>query len=93
MGQPESRMSNLRSARAQWRRGNPMAAHDRLPTELRQWLIHAALPWSAESALRLWNRAMRETRCPVAARERLANAEARTLAREKGLLLKSKYCE
>jgi hypothetical protein len=78
-------MSNLSSPRARWLRGNPMAAHDRLPPDLRRWLIHAALPWSAESALRLWTRAMRETRCPIAAQERLARAEARTLAKEKAL--------
>jgi Family of unknown function (DUF6525) len=85
MDQAESRMSNLRSARAQWRRGNPMAAHDRLPAELRLWLIHAALPWSAESALRLWHRALRKTNCPLAAQAALTAAEARTLNKEKVL--------
>jgi hypothetical protein len=75
-------MSNLRSARAQWRRGNPMDAHDRLPAPLRQWLIHAVLPWSAESALRIWDKAMRETGCVKAARDRLTHIERKTLERE-----------
>jgi hypothetical protein len=86
MGQPESSMSNLRSARAQWRRGNPMAAHDRLPAPLRQWLIHAALPWSAESALRIWSKAMRETGCVNAARDRLTQIERKTLEKQKEFL-------
>ena len=60
-----------------------MAAHDRLPAELRSWLIHASLPWSASSALRLWTSALRKTGCPDAARAKLAAAEARTLARER----------
>jgi hypothetical protein len=76
-------MGNLSSSRAQWRSGNPMAAHDRLPPDLRRWMIHAALPWSAESALRLWTRALRETGCKEAALARLAAAEQRTLARER----------
>ena len=73
---------NLTSPRARWRRGDPMAAHDRLPSDLRVWLAEAALPWSAASALRLWQRALRETGCPKTARDRLARAEAKTLARD-----------
>lgn len=60
-----------------------MAAHDRLPPDLRAWLIHAALPWSAKSALRLWTRAIRTTGCPIAARAKLVAAEAQTLVRER----------
>lgn len=71
---------NLSSPRARWRKVNPMAAHDQLPTELRAWATGAALPWSAASLLRLWQRALRETGCPKAARERLDRAEAKTLA-------------
>jgi hypothetical protein len=59
-----------------------MGRHDRLPAPLRRFLIHAALPWSAESALRLWQRALARTGCEAAALARLAEAEARTLARE-----------
>ncbi|MFN3280178.1 MAG: DUF6525 family protein [Tabrizicola sp.] len=73
---------NLSSPRARWRKGDPMAAFDRLPPELRRWLAGAALPWSVSSALRLWQRALRETGCPTEALARLARAEARTLARE-----------
>lgn len=76
-------MGNLSSSRAQWRGGNPMAAHDRLPADLRRWMIHAALPWSAESALRLWTRALRETGCRQAALARLEAAERRTLQRDR----------
>ena len=76
-------MGNLSSSRAQWRAGNPMAAHDRLPPDLRAWMINAALPWSASSALRLWTRALRETGCRDAALARLEAAEKRTLARDR----------
>jgi hypothetical protein len=73
---------NLVSPRARWRNRNAMAAHDRLPPDLRRWASEARLPWSASSLLRLWQRAMRETGCPQAAKARLTRAEARTLARE-----------
>lgn len=73
---------NLSSPRARWRRADPMAAYDRLPPDLRSWLAEAALPWSAASVHRLWQRALRETGCARAARERLSAAEAKTLARE-----------
>lgn len=73
---------NLASPRARWRNTDPMTAFDRLPPDLRAWLAGAALPWSAASALRLWQRALRETGSPQAARDRMARAEARTLARE-----------
>ena len=74
-------MTNLSSPRARYRKGCAMAAHDRLPSELRNWLIHATLPWSAKSALRLWTLALRKTGCPIAARARLSAAEAQTLTR------------
>ena len=73
---------NLTSPRARWRKTDPMAAYDRLPPDLRTWLAGAALPWSATSVLRLWQRAMRETGCATAARERLVRAEQKTLARD-----------
>lgn len=50
---------NLRtSLRKKRRSAHPMAEFDRLPCELRQWLAHADLPWSAKSTLRLWNKAL-----------------------------------
>ena len=63
-------------------RPNAMARYDRLPVELRAWLADAALPWSACSALRLWQRALRDTTDITAARQRLQDAEARLLARD-----------
>ncbi|MES2815341.1 MAG: DUF6525 family protein [Pseudomonadota bacterium] len=73
---------NLSSPRARWRQTDPMAAYDRLPPDLRTWLAEAALPWSAASVLRLWQRALRETGCAQAACARLARAEQKTLAVE-----------
>jgi hypothetical protein len=82
---------NLSAPRTRWRKVNPMAAHDRLPPDLRAWAAAAALPWSATSLLRLWQRALRETGCPKAARERLNRAEARTLARDAAKVWGSAY--
>ena len=64
------------------RRAGSMRAHDALPPGLRAWLHHAALPWSARSALKLWTRAMAQTGDARAARDRLDRAEARMLARD-----------
>lgn len=76
---------NLTSPRARWRRGDPMAEHDRLPCPLRRWAATAALPWSAVSLRRAWTRALAKSGGdPAAALDRLAAAEARTLAREAG---------
>jgi Family of unknown function (DUF6525) len=75
-------MTNLSSSRAKWRAGNPMDAHDRLPPDLRRWMVNAALPWSPASALRLWQRALRETGCKQAALARLEAAERRSLAKD-----------
>jgi len=57
-----------------------MAEHDRLPLPLRVWAATAALPWSAASLRRQWDRALRETGCPKAARARLSALEARESA-------------
>lgn len=73
---------NLRSGRARWRPGCPMARHDALPPALRRWLIHAALPWSAQSVLRLWQDTMRRGGDEAAALARLEAAERATLKRE-----------
>lgn len=77
-------MRNLASSRARWRPGQPMAEYDRLPPGLRRWLASAALPWSARSAARIWQRALRETGSEAVALARLTAAEARSLAQEKG---------
>lgn len=73
---------NLASPRARWVAGDPMRRHDALPPALRRWLIHAALPWSAASVLRLWRRSLRETGSEVVALARLDAAERATLRRE-----------
>lgn len=70
---------NLASALPRRRRGDPMAAYDRLPGALRHWLAGASLPWSPASALRIWRRA----RDADEALARLRAAEAATLARDR----------
>ena len=72
---------NLRSPLARRRPGCPMRAHDALPMPLRLWLKEAALPWSAASARRVWEREVKRTGVEGALR-RLAEVEAATLARE-----------
>ena len=60
-----------------------MAAYDRLPPEVRRWLANAALPWSPASALRLWQRALRDRCDAQSALARLDLAERVTLARDR----------
>jgi len=72
---------NLRAGTARWRAGDAMREFDALPPPLRAWLREAALPWSAKSALRIWQKARREGGTQAALR-RLAAVEAGTLARE-----------
>lgn len=74
--------ANLATSLRRRRRAAPMLRFDRLPPELRLWLAQAALPWSPDSALRLWRRALAETGCPKAAQARLDAAEARLLCRD-----------
>lgn len=60
-----------------------MAQHDRLPPDLRAWLAQAALPWSAQSALKLWQRKLRAAGDdPTAAKAALSRAEAAMIARD-----------
>lgn len=80
-----TRMSgNLRSRLPRrTRAGTSLRDYDRLPPDLRAWMQQAALPWSAASVLRLWQRALRQARGnSVAARARLDLAEQRCLARD-----------
>jgi hypothetical protein len=65
-----------------------MREFDALPPPLRAWLREAALPWSAKSALRIWEQARRDGGTE-AALARLAAAEAGTLAREPGIQQKA----
>lgn len=74
---------NLRSSlRGRRRNRDPMAAYDRLPPRLRRWLSEAVLPWSAESALAIWRRALAESGCEDDALARCAAAERAMLARD-----------
>jgi hypothetical protein len=74
---------NLRTGLKRRRRTDPMLRFDGLPAELRGWLQQAALPWSPDSALRLWRRALADCHGDVAAaRARLDRAEARAIARD-----------
>ncbi len=66
-----------------------MRAHDALPAPLRQWLKQAALPWSAESARRVWEREVRRSGVDGAL-QRLAEVEAATLARERAAVWSDK---
>ncbi len=73
---------NIRTSLRQRRVQTPMASYDSLPPPLRRWLATAALPWSAPSALRIWNRAMAECACPNHAHACLCAAERRRLAKD-----------
>lgn len=79
------RKRNLRSGLKHRRRqGDPMAAYDRLPPPLRAWLAQAALPWSPQSAHRIWCRAMQRCEGDVAqAAHHLSRAEGRMLAQDR----------
>ncbi len=74
--------ANLTTSLRRRRTVAPMQAFDRAPPELRAWLREAALPWSTQSALRLWRRALADGADPRAARARLDAAEARLLGRD-----------
>lgn len=72
---------NLRSTLRRGRGRDPMRAFDAAPPELRRWLAAAALPWSPESAQRVYARALRRARGDVsAALAALAAREAALLA-------------
>ena len=60
-----------------------MQAYDALPTELRQWLSQAALPWSPVSARKIWARAQADGLSEDQALALLCRAEINTLARDK----------
>ena len=62
---------------------DPMRSYDSLPAPLRRWLSQATLPWSPESARRLWARARAKGLSPEDALSSLSKAEARTLARDR----------
>ncbi len=58
---------------------DPMAAYDRLPPPLRQWLSQAALPWSPASARRIWSKSRAKGLSPEETLHALKKAEEKTL--------------
>ena len=51
---------NLNSSlRRKKKHRDPMKCYDELPYELRQWLSSALLPWSPQSALKAYEKALR----------------------------------
>lgn len=69
--------------RGKRRNRDPMKTYDALPEPLRRWLAEASLPWSPESASRVWERA-RARGCNInETLQSLSQAEWRTLARDK----------
>lgn len=71
------------SLRRKRRARNPMDAYDGLPAPLRQWLSQAALPWSPESARRIWARSRARGLTPNEALQALSRVEEHTLARDR----------
>jgi hypothetical protein len=77
------------SLRRKRRSGDPMKNYDALPEPLRNWLSQAALPWSPDSAQRIWKRAHSQGQSAQDALRALSHAEERTLARDRQSLSQS----
>ncbi|WP_152457667.1 DUF6525 family protein [Ruegeria sp. THAF33] len=71
------------SLRRRKRAGDPMDAFDSLPQPVRQWVAQAALPWSPASVRRIWSKSRARGLSDDEALVSLAQAEARTLARDR----------
>ena len=71
------------SLRRKRRSGNPMETFDGLPAPVRQWVTQAALPWSPASVRRIWSKSRAKGLSDDEALQTLAQAEARTLARDR----------
>jgi len=71
------------SLRRKRRKGNPMETFDALPAPVRQWMTHAALPWSPTSVRRIWSKSRARGLSDDEALALLARAETRTLARDR----------
>ncbi|MFQ6552250.1 DUF6525 family protein [Aestuariibius insulae] len=78
-----SRNLGATSLRRRARSGDPMRSYDALAPELRRWMAQAALPWSARSCARLWDRARRQGLGPNYALAALSRAERRQLERDR----------
>lgn len=59
-----------------------MRAYDSLPTDLRAWLSNAALPWSAHSVQRAFDKAMSRTGNRALAIQELDRLQARLIAKD-----------
>ena len=70
--------TRLRCGRAS---GGGMRAFDTLPPALRRWMAGAALPWSAASCRRIWQKAEARGESPAAILARLDRAEASSLSK------------
>ena len=74
-------MRNTRSSLKRRRRPDPMRAYDDLPAPLRAWLSTAVLPWSPQSALRIWRKAIQgDQGTPVSRRPKLSRDEVTAYA-------------
>lgn len=71
------------SLRRTRRARDPMEAFDGLPAPVRQWVAQAALPWSPASVRRIWSKSRARGLSEGEALVSLAQAEARTLARDR----------
>lgn len=60
-----------------------MRAFDALPRPLRLWLADASMPWSPESAQRLWRKARTDGLSVEDSLNTLSKAEARMLASDR----------
>lgn len=78
-----SRNLGQSSLRRKRRAGDPMETFDGLPAPVRQWVAQAALPWSPASVRRIWVKSLADGLSDDEALLSLAQAEARTLARDR----------
>lgn len=77
---PRNLNTSLKPSRRSHR---PMDAYDRLPSDIRAWLREAHLPWSAQSVLKLWTKALRTYRGDrAAALAYLTECELRKLKKD-----------
>ena len=81
---PASRPGNLgaTSLRRKARSADPMREFDKLPSELRAWLVAAALPWRPQSVRRAFDKAYARTRETQSALRELDRLERRLLAKD-----------
>lgn len=64
------------------RNENPMREYDRLPPELRAWLVNAALPWRPRSVRRAYEKALIRTRDKTEALQELDRLQERLIVRD-----------